>query len=158
MPRAGIDKELSADRVIADEERANRRQVRKLGQREQHQAGYDFESIGPDGDVVLIEVKGWGEPLVDPVTGTFGFHADLRAAQVAAARTHGRRWRLEIVGNIDAALRGDGAMQRLTLFGDELADDRLAPRIYDLALHGLEQRVRTTGSAPGPPPMRAEPA
>lgn len=57
-------------------------------------------------------------------------------------------YRLEIVGNLDAYLAGTGPYERLTLSAGEIRE-RAVPRLYDVRLEGLQERIRTVDLAPG---------
>src|SRR5207245_8940150 len=87
------------------------------------------------GDPHRVEVKGWGEPMLRP-NGTFTWGQDIRSSQYAAATAHGT-YRIEIVANLDAHLRGDGRYDRLTRTAVEICA-RALPHLYDLKLQGIQ--------------------
>jgi len=95
---------------------------RLLSQRAQRLQGCDFLSEPPDGGPAhRIEVKGWGAPLLAD-DGSFTYPADVTREQYDHARSEPATWRLEIVGNLTAALAGKDTPQRLTLDGAEVVE------------------------------------
>jgi hypothetical protein len=103
--------------------------------------GCDILSTPPGAEVPHpVEVKAWGEPLLTS-KGRFNYDQDIRASQFAAANLSDE-YRLEIVANLDAYLAGAGPYERLTLGAFEIRE-RAAPRLYDVSLDGLRERIRT---------------
>jgi hypothetical protein len=81
-----------------------------LGQHAQHKEGCDLLSAPPGGGAPhAIEVKGWGEPLLQP-DGSFTYPADVNTEQLQRA-AHDPTWRLEIVANLDAVDAGTGEVE-----------------------------------------------
>jgi hypothetical protein len=111
-----------------------------LGQAAQAREGCDFFSEPPDGGPAHpVEVKGWGEPVVDD-TGAVLDKADINAEQMKRAQSD-PNWRLEIVANLTAARAGTGRPQRLTLSAAEVGA-RSLPWRYRLELDGLGDQER----------------
>jgi hypothetical protein len=110
-----------------------------LGQAAQRIEGCDFRSVPPDGgEAHRVEVKGWGVALLKD--GSFSFAAEINREQFLRAKSDPTTWRLEIVGNLTAALAGRGQPQRLTLYGKEVVE-RACPQIYRVRLGGLAEQV-----------------
>jgi hypothetical protein len=89
-----------------------------LAQVEQRNEGCDFLARSPAGREHAIEVKGWGDPLVDS-NGRFRHAVDINAEQLSRAECD-ENWRLEIVANLDAVLTSRGHAQCLSLTAAEV--------------------------------------
>lgn len=91
-----------------------------------------------------VEVKGWGEPMLSPRR-KFTYGQDIRTSQLAAAKLN-PNYRIEIVANLDAHLRGEGGYQRLTLTAEQIST-RATPRLYGIPLDGFISEVRSSSSS-----------
>ena len=126
--------------VRADEEARGWVPGPNLSKAEEARQGCDFFSRPPDGGSPHpVEVKGWGEPLLD-TNGEFTYDADINAEQHARA-CRDPNWRLEIVGNLAAFQAGSGDTQRLTLTAADVLE-RSRPWRYKIRLTGLGTRIR----------------
>jgi hypothetical protein len=145
VPLATETKRRAAMAIVTAEEQARGHRVELPGSwANERLYGCDLLSYPPDsGEPERVEVKGWGEPILTS-TGRFTYGQDIRASQVAAVLGDAP-FRLEIVANLDAHLNGGADYQRLTLSSSEIRS-RLMPRLYEIPLAGLEDRVRV-----GPP-------
>jgi hypothetical protein len=76
--------ERLAERVVRHEEEALGRSVHKLSKIDERRYGCDLRSVDPDGTEHLIEIKGWGESLLD-ANGRFRYSTELRTAQWKAS-------------------------------------------------------------------------
>lgn len=93
------------------------------------------------GTVDRVEVKGWGSAFLSK-SGKFTFDQELRASQVAAAKSD-KGFRVEIVANLDNFMRGMATYERLTLTSAEIREpERLKPQIYWISLDGLQSKIR----------------
>lgn len=130
------------------EERTNGWQPREIGiATEEKRLGCDVLSVPPGGgEPHPVEVKGWGESFLSPTSGRFIYHQDIRASQMEAAKRNAE-YRLEIVANLTAYLGGAGLYERLSLTAEELLA-RAIPRLYDVPLTGLEDKVRREKAPP----------
>jgi hypothetical protein len=129
--------ERLAERVVRHEEEALGRSVHKLSKIDERRYGCDFRSVDPDGTEHLIEIKGWGESLLD-ANGRFRYSTELRTAQWKASIAPG--WRLEIVANITAAWEEGVPPERLTLTGADI-DRRATPKLWEVPLSGFEEKI-----------------
>jgi hypothetical protein len=142
VPRAGREKEVRAVDIVCTRLSSRGWQVDPpLAQIRQPVEGCDFFATSPGGDRHAIEVKGWGEPLLGP-SGRFLHAADINAEQLRRAKDD-ERWRLEIVGNLDAVIAGRGAAQCLSLTGEEVAQ-RAEGWKYRVPLDDFADRVVET--------------
>lgn len=130
--------EQLAERVVRLEEEKLGRRVQKLSKADERRYGCDFRSTGSGGDEHLIEIKGWGEPLLTAM-GAFLYTTELRTAQWEASKLS--NWRLEIVANLTAAWENGDPPQRLTLTGADL-EGRVAPMLWEVRLEGFQERIR----------------
>ena len=137
-----------AVRIFLAEERArgwNPTEIRVATQ--EKRLGCDVLSVPPEGgEPHPVEVKGWGEAFLSVSSGRFVYHQDIRTSQMEAAMRD-PNYRVEIVANLTAYLAGRGSYERLTLTADEVCE-RAVPRLYDVPLAGLEQRIRREGTNP----------
>ena len=109
--------------------------------------GCDLLSVPPQGgDPHPVEVKGWGEAFLSGTSGRFAYHQDIRASQMEAAQRDTNH-RVEIVANLTAYMAGAGPYERLTLTAKEVLA-RAIPRLYDVPLTGLEDRIRRVNEHP----------
>ena len=107
---------------------------------EEKRLGCDVLSLPPaGGDPHPVEVKGWGEPFLS-VSGRFNYAQDIRASQMEAAQPD-PNFRVEIVANLTAYPTRTGPYARLTLTAAEICD-RAIPRLFDIPLEGLTERIR----------------
>jgi hypothetical protein len=115
--------------------------------REEKRLGCDLLSIPPDGgEPHPVEVKGWGESFLDN-SGSFRGGQDIRPSQMESA-IRNSNFRVEIVANLNAFLRGDGPYERLTLTAAQIRV-LAVPRQYDVPLTGMENQIRRTDPMPG---------
>ncbi len=131
-----------AVRIVLEEERARGWTPTEIGvATEEKRLGCDVMSVPPGGvNPHPVEVKGWGEPFLGASSDRFIYHQDIRASQMEAARRN-PNYRLEMVANLTAYLAGGGGYERLTLTAAEVCE-RAIPRLYDVPLAGLEERIR----------------
>jgi hypothetical protein len=148
MPLHTDTKRRAAMEIVLAEERARGCKAELPGSwAKEKEHGCDILSTPPGSDGPHpVEVKAWGEPLLT-AKGRFAYDQDIRASQFAAAQLSDD-YRLEIVGNLDAYLAGTGPYERLTLSAGEIRE-RAVPRLYDVHLEGLQERIRTVDLAPG---------
>lgn len=126
--------------IVAEEEACGRRVELPGSWAKEKLLGCDLLAHSKDvEEAERVEVKGWGETMLSP-RGRFTYGQDVRASQVQAVFS-GVRYRLEIVGNLDAHLGLGEPYHRLTLDADDIKS-RLIPRLYEVPLTGLEGRVR----------------
>jgi hypothetical protein len=140
VPLPTQKKQLAAMEIVVAEEGARGWEAVWVGSwAKEKELGCDLLSTPPDGsEPFRVEVKGWGEPLFTQ-QGRFRYGQDIRVSQLNAALAH-ERYRIEIVANLDAYLRGEGSADRLTLYRHEILE-RVIPRLYDIPLDGLESRA-----------------
>lgn len=144
-----------AVRIVLAEERARGWNPTELGvATEERRLGCDVLSVPPDGgEPHPVEVKGWGEAFVSAASGCFVYHQDIRTSQMEAAKRD-PNYRVEIVANLTAYMAGNGPYERLTLTASEVCE-RAVPRLYDVPLAGMEERIRREVTEPvateGPP-------
>jgi uncharacterized protein DUF6000 len=140
MPLKTEEKRKAAMEIVTAEERSRGWAPELPGSwAKEKEHGCDILSAPPDGGPAHpIEVKGWGEPLLN-ANRTFTYPQDIRASQYQAAR-RSEVYRLEIVANLDAHLQNTGSYQRLTLTAQDILE-RAIPRLYDIPLTGLEEKV-----------------
>lgn len=153
MPLNTDVKRRAAMEIVLAEEAARGYDAKPVGAwAAEKKHGCDVFSMPPGGaEPDLVEVKGWGEPL-RTAKGSFTYPQDIRKSQFDAAA--GRRYRVEIVANLDAHLAVGDPYERLTLTG-EMVRERAVPRLYDIPLEGLEDRVWRQGEQPLPVPTAA---
>jgi hypothetical protein len=144
MPLRTDSKRAAAMRIVLAEEGERGWSAAPVGSwTGERKAGCDILSIPPgEQRPHHVEVKAWGEPLLD-ASGRFRYPQDIRASQYAAADRH-NDFRVEIVANIDAYLETDAPYERLTLSAVEVRD-RARPRLYDIDLHDLQDRIWRRG-------------
>jgi hypothetical protein len=135
-------RKAAMDIVLAEEETRGAEVVLPGSWAKEKESGCDLLSTPPGAaEPDHVEVKGWGEPFLSS-SGKFLYAGqDIRASQFEAAKKHAN-YRIEIVANLDAYLRGEGPYQRLTLKAEAIVA-RAVPRLYDVLLEGLEPDVRT---------------
>jgi len=131
-----------AVRIVLAEEIARGWKPTEIGvAAEEKRLGCDVLSVPPEGgEAHPVEVKGWGEPFLSLSSGRFIDFQDIRSSQMEAARRD-RNYRVEIVANLTAYLAGTGPYERLTLTAAEVCE-RAIPRLYDVPLTGMEERIR----------------
>ena len=131
-----------AVRIFLAEERARGWSPTEIGvATEEKRLGCDVLSLPPDGgEPHPVEVKGWGEAFLSGSSGRFVYHQDIRTSQMEAAKRD-PNYRVEIVANLTAYMAGIGPYERLTLTAAEICE-RALPRLYDVPLAGMEERIR----------------
>jgi len=129
--------EREALAIVISEEVSKGWVPRRFTKSQERVEGCDLVSRSPDGVEHRVEVKGWGQPLLDArgITG----EADINAEQMERARTD-PLWRLEIVANLTAARTTGAPIERLTVTASEVAT-RSKEWKYRVRLDGLESRV-----------------
>lgn len=155
MPRGayGVIEKLAVDIVSQEEIDRGWKPGPILGQRAQHDEGCDLLSEPPNGAPPQpIEIKGWGEPLLN-AAGGFTYPADVNAEQLERARND-PNWRLEIVGNLHAVRDGTGPPQRITLDAAEVVERAVGWR-FRIPLSGWRTRSSSNDPAVHDPPRHA---